>query len=288
MNSIEVSQFLRLWGNWTAEKGRQAQLFSPTLNLTLLVLGVGNLEPNEGGDEQDEEESNVTKDEAWKILLKDQKPLGLKSWAEVTSLKANKANMSLALREFMREAWGEILFIYYHFPHLTSIYSENSGRRGKITWGNLTNNPQSLLPSRFVLDTKLENPTRMPLAATSAYWNYWVLKDQKGDPFIFLSPDEDNQDIAEDDGENQEIAGGDEGMQEMAPGFKIDNGVLSPLMCDYAPSECTECLQGLVTSRSKMSKCFRAITNLVNNLEVSHIKYLLFTISHRTSGQGHP
>ena len=111
MNSTEVNQFLRLWGNWAAEMGKQAQLFSPTLNLTLLVLGVGNLEPNEGGDEQDEGESNVTKDEAWKILLKDQKPLALKSWAEVTSLKANRANMGLALREFMRVAWGEI-FIF--------------------------------------------------------------------------------------------------------------------------------------------------------------------------------
>ena len=285
------------------------------MNLTLLVLGVGNLEPNEGGDEQDEGQSNVTKDAAWKILLKDQKPLALKSLAEVTNLKANKANMGLALREFMRDAWSNFFYFYYHFPHLTSIYSGNSGRRGKITWGILTKNPQSLLPSRFVLpDTKLENPTRTSLAATSAYWNYWVLKDQKGDPFIFLSPDEDYQGVAEDDGEdqgiagddeenqelvggheenqelaggdeeNQEMTGGDEEMQDMAPQFKIDNGVLSPLMCGDAPSERTECLQGLVTSRSKISKCYRAITKLVDNLEVSHIKYLLFTISYRILG----
>ena len=134
----------------------------------------------------------------------------------------------------------------------------------------------------------------MSLATISVYWNYWFLRDQKGDPFLFLSPDEDYQDMAEDDGEdqgiaggdedNQEIAGGDEEMQDMDPVFKIDNGVLPPFMCGYAPSERTECLQGLVTSRSKMSKCFRAITNLVNKLEVSHIKYLLFTISHRILG----
>lgn len=138
----------------------------------------------------------------------------------------------------------------------------------------------------------------MPLIAISAYWNYWVLKDQKGDPFLILSPDEDyqdmdddeNQGMAGDDGENQNIAGGsgenkgmagdgdgenqsDEGMQDLGLGFKIDNGVLSPHMCGDAPSERTECLQGLVTTKSEISKTFRAITNLVNNLEVSYIEY---------------
>lgn len=112
MNSTEVGDFLRLWGNWVAEKGKLAQLFSPTLNLTLLDLGVGNLESNEKGDEQDEGEPTVTKDEAWKRLLKDQT---LKSWEEVTTLKANKANIGLALREFMRQAWGQTFLFITNF-----------------------------------------------------------------------------------------------------------------------------------------------------------------------------
>jgi hypothetical protein len=75
-----------------------------------LVLGVGSLEPNEGADEQDGE-FPVTKDEAWRQLLIDEAPLSLKTWSEVSALKANKSNIGLALREYMRQAWGKCLFI---------------------------------------------------------------------------------------------------------------------------------------------------------------------------------
>ena len=108
-HSTELDQFLKLWGNWVAEKGKPAQPFSPIFNLTLLVLGVGSLEPNEGADEQDE--GPVTKAEAWRQLLTDEAPLSLKKWTEVGALKANKSSIGLALREYMRQAWGECLFV---------------------------------------------------------------------------------------------------------------------------------------------------------------------------------
>ena len=49
-----------------------------------------------------------------KLLESDDGLLSLKPWKEVTVGKANKANLALALREVMRQAWGEyILFCHY-------------------------------------------------------------------------------------------------------------------------------------------------------------------------------
>lgn len=109
VHSTELGQFLKLWGNWVAEKGKPVHLFSPIFNLTFGVLGVGSLEPNEGADQQDE--GPVTKDEAWRQLLTDEVPPSLKKWTEVSALKANKSNIGLALREYMRQAWGGCLFV---------------------------------------------------------------------------------------------------------------------------------------------------------------------------------
>jgi hypothetical protein len=36
--------------------------------------------------------------------------LSLKPWKEVTTARANKANVALALREVMRQAWGGCIF----------------------------------------------------------------------------------------------------------------------------------------------------------------------------------
>ena len=69
-----------------------------------MILGVGSLEPNEGGDE--EEEPRVSKDEAWKVLIGEDGEL--KSWADVTALNAIKINIAAAMREYMRKAWGKV------------------------------------------------------------------------------------------------------------------------------------------------------------------------------------
>lgn len=113
MHSKEVTKFLKQWGGWVAEKGKLIYLLFPIFNLTLMVLGVGSLRPNEkDGEEDDEEEPTETKDEAWRRLLDGEGLLSLKPWKEVAELKANKVNLGLALREYMRQAWGGVfLFI---------------------------------------------------------------------------------------------------------------------------------------------------------------------------------
>ena len=108
-HSAEIGQFVKQWGTWVAEKGKLAQLFLPTFNLTFLVLGVGTLEPNVRDDEENEEPTE-TKSGAWKQLLTDDTPSSLKPWKEV--VKATRTNLASALREYMREAWGDaFLFI---------------------------------------------------------------------------------------------------------------------------------------------------------------------------------
>lgn len=174
---------------------------------------------------------------------------------------------------------GWSVSFYHYLLYLTPIYSENSGRRGKITWGVLNKNPQSLIPSSFLLDLKLDNPTRMTLTAISVYWNDWEFKANKGNHFSFLGVDE-SQDQESNKGDSQ----GDSDDEDSAPTFTIDNGVLPPFLCGKTPGERTKCLLGLVTGRSDNSKTFRATVNLVNNLEVSYIKHMISTISDKIPG----
>jgi len=71
-----------------------------------LFLGVGNTKPNEDGEDEEPEE---LKDDAWMGLLDrdDDGVLSLKSWKDVTAMKANKVNLALALREITRQAWSQ-------------------------------------------------------------------------------------------------------------------------------------------------------------------------------------
>ena len=71
-----------------------------------MVLGVGAIKPNE---KEDDEESEEEEADAWIKLLDsgEDEILTLKPWKEVTILKANKANIALALRAFIRQAWSE-------------------------------------------------------------------------------------------------------------------------------------------------------------------------------------
>ena len=51
-----------------------------------------------------------------KLLDNDDEVLSLKSWKEVSAVKANKTNIALALRAYMRQAWSEWIIFHYHFP----------------------------------------------------------------------------------------------------------------------------------------------------------------------------
>jgi hypothetical protein len=64
---------------------------------------------------------------------------------------------------------GVKYFFILLFFHLTPIYLVESGRKGKITWGKLAKDPNSLVDPKFLLKSKLENPTRMTLDAISEY-----------------------------------------------------------------------------------------------------------------------
>ena len=83
-----------------------------------MVLGVGSLEPNEKDDDDEEEEEPIeNKDEAWmKLLSGEEGALSLKPWKEVAALKATKVNLANALREYMRQAWGEVFLFITIFP----------------------------------------------------------------------------------------------------------------------------------------------------------------------------
>ena len=52
----------------------------------------------------------------------------------------------------------------------------------------------------FLLEVKLENPTRMSLKGVTAYWKYWDSEGQEGDPFSFL--DLDGSDNGKDKGDD--------------------------------------------------------------------------------------
>lgn len=80
-----------------------------------MVLGVGNTKPNQrdGEDEESEEQEN----DSWlKLLDSDDGILSLKTWKEVSTVKANKTNLALALREVMRQAWGGYISFVTIFP----------------------------------------------------------------------------------------------------------------------------------------------------------------------------
>lgn len=88
-------------------------------NLTLLVLGVGNLQPNRGEDEQDVV-LEVDKDVPWRGLLEEN--WLLKPWSEVSAARANKVNLGMALREYMRRAWGKIFFLFLFSPSNSNLF----------------------------------------------------------------------------------------------------------------------------------------------------------------------
>jgi hypothetical protein len=73
------------------------------------------------------------------------------------------------------------------FLHSNFHYLGQSGRRGKITWNKITETPHEFINSKFLLDTPFGDPTRINIADVEVYWNDWVARDIKGEPFHFLS-----------------------------------------------------------------------------------------------------
>ena len=80
----------------------------------MLILGVRSLKPNDKDDEE-EEEPEASKDEAWKMFFKEDGEL--KPWGDVSALATNKVKLGLALREYIRRAWGKV--VLFVTPFLT-------------------------------------------------------------------------------------------------------------------------------------------------------------------------
>ena len=72
----------------------------------------------QGAEDDEDEEPEKREGNSWKKCLDidDEGVISLKSWKEVTALKANKVNLAIALREIVRQAWGEYLFFTTIFP----------------------------------------------------------------------------------------------------------------------------------------------------------------------------
>jgi len=128
----------------------------------------------------------------------------------------------------------------------------------------------------------------MSLKGVTAYWKHWVSKDQKEDPFAFLSADGDDDqrkvdgdddqrkddgddDQGKDDGdEDKGSAGAGEKQQDPPHHFNIDDDIPYPLQCNTS-DERTLCLQKLVPNGSQTNKMFHSLVEKVDSLGVSCI-----------------
>lgn len=97
-------------GNGFPKKVLYTCLYS--FHFLTLLLGVGNIEPNEGSDEDTEPEELANS--AWMRLL--ELDNGVYSLKPLEDVEANKVNLGIALRHIMRQAWGEfhpIVNVYF-------------------------------------------------------------------------------------------------------------------------------------------------------------------------------
>jgi hypothetical protein len=159
-------------------------------------------------------------------------------------------------------------------------YLAQSGRRGKITWGEISANPLDLIHPRFMLEAKLGNPTRMNLEDVKGYWEFWVSKETEGDPFSFLSGKEGEE--ADVEGKDKEIPHPTNKSLIMSPSpstpeADIDSGIPLPCECD-TPAMRTTCLQQLVPKSGSAGKSFHALVDLVDALKVSSVSIISFLL----------
>ena len=144
-----------------------------------------------------------------------------------------------------------------------------------ITWGEIKADPKSLINPKFLLKAKLGNPTRMSLKDITAYWNHWVFKNKKGDPFSFGA--DSNSDKGKSDEDNDESKGSNGG-KDTAGGLpasspdhsRIYDNIPHPLLCKTTSMR-TSCLQKLVPNRNETTKTFHALVQMVDTLEVSTV-----------------
>lgn len=153
-------------------------------------------------------------------------------------------------------------YFYNYFLHFNISYLERWGRRGNIPWSEIKADQKSLIASRFLLKAKLANPTRMSLQDITAYWNHWVSKDQKGDPFSFGFDGDDD---------NNSDGGVGQGAAEKPPSVSSNHSIEDipfPYLCN-TPYTRTNCLQKLVLNKGETGQRFHTLVRVVDALEVS-------------------
>ena len=144
-----------------------------------------------------------------------------------------------------------------------------------IPWGEIRTDPESLINSRFLLKTKLSNPTRMSLKDITAYWNHWVSKDRKRDSFSFIpdnSSEKDKEDYSSSKGEDGED--GDIAEKPLSPDHHaIGDDIPLPSQCK-TPSLQTNCLEKLVPGSNEINKSFHRLIKMVDALKVSSVLHI--------------
>jgi len=142
-----------------------------------------------------------------------------------------------------------------------------------IPWSEIRTDPESLIDSRFLLKTKLSNPTRMSLKDITVYWNHWVSKEKKRDPFSFI-PDNSSEKGKEDYGSDKGDDGDDGDDITEKPfsldHYSIDDDIPLPCQCE-TPSVRTNCLEKLVPGSNEISKSFHRLVKMVDALKVSSV-----------------
>ena len=152
-------------------------------------------------------------------------------------------------------------------------------------------NPHSVIPPRFILKTKIGNPTRMTREEVEEYWEAWATMEGEGNPLYFINHKgkgreqaDKGQEDEEEDEEEQEGGKKQQGQEEdeveknyspaskapPSPIFEIDRGISLPCQCN-TPAMRTTCLQLLAPPFGASVVIFLAIVDLVDALEVGPV-----------------
>jgi hypothetical protein len=134
-----------------------------------------------------------------------------------------------------------------------------------------------LIHPKFILETKLGDPTRINLEDVKLYWNHWVLKEAAGDPFCFLTGGEGEEEEEEEEEEEAHpttkkapTKPSTRPPTSPTPGFEIDSNIPIPSQCD-TPAARTICLKRLAPRGTDAGKSFLTIVKQVDAFKVSFV-----------------
>ena len=149
---------------------------------------MGSTKPNDGEDDEDQDTKALATNGWEQLVNEDGGVYSLKSWEDVMAMEATWKNLAAACREIVRQAWSEYCInVHNPFLHSNLGYLGQSGRRGKVTWSKIAEDPHKFIDPKFLLDLPFLDPTRINLTDIKVYWQDWVSRDTEGELFAFLS-----------------------------------------------------------------------------------------------------